>query len=136
MPGLETAIKMLPSTRFEITNHCRERYAERVLEWKIKVRNEVKKIPKPPSGIFDPVVRQVLDPIIRKDFLGARAATPAEKKQILCSWTTPTGKFHDSNVVLINPHTKTMFVCELKPNQVGVFVGRTCFNTHNANHQN
>lgn len=128
---------MLPSTRFEITHHCRERYAERVLNWKVKLpNNEVRRIPKTPNGIFDPVVRQVLDPIIRRDFLGARAATPAEKRQILCRWTTPTGKFHDSNVVLINPHTKTMFVCELKPNQTGVFVGRTCFNTQNEHCQN
>jgi hypothetical protein len=128
---------MLPTTRFEITNHCRERYAERVLNGLIRLPdNKVVKYTQLKNGTADPVIKRWLDPIIRKDFMNARAVGPAEKKKILEKWNTKHGKFHDSNIVFVNPFTKTMFVCETKINQMGVFVGRTCFSLQNENCQN
>jgi hypothetical protein len=120
---------MLTSTRFEITNHFRERYVERNLEGKLPLQdNRIIRVS--PSDTYDPTIRRLVDTRIRKDFLGSRTPTPAERRALLSQWVTPTGDFHPSNIVLYNPFTRTMFVCE--PKRVGVFVGRTCFRLQEA----
>lgn len=115
---------MLTSTRLEITNHFRERYVERNLNGKLQLPDR-RIITITPSDTYDYTIRKLIDPIIRRDFIGARKPTPAEKRALLSQWVTPTGDFHPSNIVVYNPFTYTMFVCE--PKRVGVLVGRTCF---------
>lgn len=108
---------MLPQTRFEATHHFRENYARRVLNGVVNQGDRVVPVRNTDWAILDPLMKQ--------DFLGARAPTKMEKKTILTQWHTPTQRFHPTNVVVFNPRTKTVFICEI--NRFGAFVGRTCF---------